>query len=77
MSDKEFNPTDLDRQPRDDGGPASNKTLRDEFAGQAMAGMLAAAANAHVGVTHEPIAERVAKLAYKVAAAMLAERKKP
>jgi hypothetical protein len=59
-----FDPTVLDRAPRDDGGPASLMSLRDYFAGLAL------------GVTIEVAADDVEAVAraYQYADLMIAQR---
>jgi len=58
----------------DDGGPAYERTLRDEFAGQALAGLLAEAAHPQSAGSW-PRAGHYAVKAYEFADAMLAARK--
>ena len=72
-----------DRKPPRDGGPAfpvhrpfgedgRGMSLRDWFAGQALAGILASNARATVGPDMERITAMVADVAYRTADAMLA-----
>ena len=63
---KPFRPTDLDREKRDDGGPASAMTLRDYFAGQVLASQV-----------DEATPGELAALCYEVADALIKERAKP
>lgn len=59
------------------GGPASEKTLRDEFAGRALSGLLASP-NLLSALIDEEVAENtpkpIAEKAYEMASAMLAEK---
>ena len=60
-----------DREKWDPGAPGM--TLRDYFAGQALAGICAAQAHP-MSTGYEPDSEEAAQAAYRVADAMLAER---
>ncbi len=70
MSEKGFDPKVLDVPPRDDGGMAASMTLRDYFAGQALREL------SHYSDLSDRGVAGVAKIAYELADAMIAERLK-
>jgi len=74
---KPFQPTDLDRPPRDDGGMANGMSLRDWFAAQALSAPWAQGVSLHEAAeTAEGIKELAANC-YALADAMLKERRTP
>jgi hypothetical protein len=72
----EFDGIDSNGVERWSSGPSGGMGLRDHFAGQAMAALLADGKTMWVTDKAESVCARVSRMAYEMADAMIAERKK-